>query len=319
LFIISITNIQLDIIRPILSISQSLDIFSILQRKKMQDFERFLRNNLPKVDTFHPDYNNALANMLLAGGKRFRPQLLLSIVEAYEPLMVDSAMYAALAVEVFHTYSLIHDDLPAMDDAPLRRGHETLHTIYGDALAILIGDALNTYAFEILSQAPFRDDVKVELIKILSTNGGVGGMVLGQAIDLHFENQHLRLSQVEELHRCKTAKLIAASMEMGAVISGMDKKMRKELYDFGIELGLHFQVQDDILDAIQSPEDAGKPTQHDSDKNSFINILGLDGAMGYAGILSVRLLNRLEKMDKPLRETLEELLTKYINRHIINS
>ena len=282
----------------------------------MQEFENFLRNNLPKVDTFHPTYNTAMASMLLAGGKRFRPRLLLSIVEAYKPLLKESAMYAALAVEVFHTYSLIHDDLPAMDDAPLRRGKQTLHILYGDALAILIGDALNTYAFEILSKSPFRDDVKVELIKILSTNGGVEGMVLGQAIDLYFEDKNLELSQVEVLHRCKTAKLIAASMEMGAVIVGMEREKRKELYDFGIELGLHFQIQDDILDVIQSDEEAGKPTNHDAHKNSFVNILGLDGAMGYAGILSVRLLEKLERMDKPLKKALENLLRKYIHRHI---
>ena len=286
------------------------------KREQMQDFENFLRENLPKVDTFHPTYNTALASMLLAGGKRFRPKLLLAIVEAYQPLLKDSAMYVALAVEVFHTYSLIHDDLPAMDDAPLRRGVETLHVLYGDALAILIGDALNTYAFELLSKAPFRDDIKVELIKILSTNGGLEGMVLGQAIDLYFENKPLKLFEVKELHRCKTAKLIAASLQMGAVIVGMDKDKQKELYSFGIELGLLFQVQDDILDATQTDKDAGKPTNHDKDKNSFVNILGLDGAIDYANMMSVQLQDKLNKMDRPLKEALEELVTKYIHRHI---
>ena len=286
------------------------------KREQMQDFENFLRENLPKVDTFHPTYNRALASMLLAGGKRFRPKLLLAIVEAYQPLLRDSAMYVALAVEVFHTYSLIHDDLPAMDDAPLRRGVETLHVLYGDALAILIGDALNTYAFEILSKAPFRDDIKVELIKILSTNGGLEGMVLGQAIDLYFENKPLKLFEVKELHRCKTAKLIAASLQMGAVIVGMDKDKQKELYSFGIELGLLFQVQDDILDATQTDKDAGKPTNHDKDKNSFVNILGLDGAIDYANMMSLQLQDKLNKMDRPLKEALEELVIKYIHRHI---
>ncbi len=282
----------------------------------MQDFENFLQSNIPQVDTFHPTYNKALASMLLAGGKRFRPKLLLSIVKAYKPLLIESAMHAALAVEVFHTYSLIHDDLPAMDDAPLRRGKETIHVMYGDALAILIGDALNTYAFEILSKAPFRDDVKVELIKILSTNGGVDGMVLGQAIDLYFEDKPLKLFEVKELHRCKTAKLIAASMEMGAVIVGMDRKHRDELYNFGIELGLLFQVQDDILDAIQSVDEAGKPTNHDTHKNSFVNILGLDGALEFANTVSVQLMDKLHRMDKPLKEALKELIITYIHRHI---
>lgn len=282
----------------------------------MQDFEKFLKNNLPKVDTFHPDYNQALADMLLAGGKRFRPKLLLSIVEAYKPLLVESAMYPALAVEVFHTYSLIHDDLPAMDDAPLRRGKETLHIVYDEALAILIGDALNTYAFEILSKSPFRDDIKVELIKLLSVNGGVGGMVLGQAIDLYYENRELQLSQVKELHICKTAKLIAASMQMGAVIVGMDRDAQQKLYDFGIELGLLFQVQDDILDIIQNEDEAGKPTHHDENKNSFIKLLGLEGSIDYANNLAKELLNRLDNMDRVLKDSLNELLISYIHRHI---
>ena len=282
----------------------------------MQDFENFLQSHIPQVDTFHPTYNKALASMLLAGGKRFRPKLLLAIVEAYKPLMVESAMHAALAIEVFHTYSLIHDDLPAMDDAPLRRGVETLHVSYGDALAILIGDALNTYAFEILSKAPFRDDIKVELIKILSINGGLEGMVLGQAIDLYFEDKPLKLFEVKQLHLCKTAKLIAASMEMGGVIVGMDRDARRELYSFGLEMGMLFQVQDDILDVTHSVDELGKPTNNDTHKNSFVNILGLDGALEYANTVSVHLMDKLYKMDPALRESLESLIITYIHRHI---
>jgi len=281
----------------------------------MQDFETFLADHLPRVETFHPDYNEALSAMVLGGGKRFRPYLLLGIVEAYEPLLRESAMHAALALELFHTYSLIHDDLPAMDDADLRRGHPTLHTRFGDALAILTGDALNTHAFEVLAESPLRADVRIELVRILARNGGSGGMVLGQAIDLHFEKQPLRLEEVIELHRNKTAKLIAASLEMGAVIVGLDREVRRALYDFGIELGLLFQVQDDILDATQSAEEAGKPTGHDRDKNSFVTLLGLEGALAYADGLAESLEERFGRFDTPIREALGGLMERYLFRH----
>jgi len=281
----------------------------------MQDFESFLSANLPQVETFHPEYNEALQAMLKAGGKRFRPRLLLGIVEAYEPLLVESAMLPALALEIFHTYSLIHDDLPAMDDARLRRGHPTLHTRFDEALAILAGDALNTHAFELLARSAFRDDVRIELVRILAENGGSGGMVLGQAIDLHFEKNPLTLEEVEELHRNKTAKLIAAALEMGAVIVGLDRSVRRQLYDFGIGLGLLFQVQDDILDSTQSAEEAGKPTAHDSDKNSFVNLLGLEEARAYADRLAEDLQERFERFDAPVRQALEPLMEAYLYRH----
>jgi len=281
----------------------------------MQDFENFLAANLPQVETFHPEYNEALQSMILAGGKRFRPRLLLGIVRAYAPLLAESAMMPALALEIFHTYSLIHDDLPAMDDAELRRGHPTLHTRFDEALAILAGDALNTHAFELLARSPFRSDVRIELVRILAENGGSGGMVLGQAIDLRFENEPLTLEQVIELHRNKTAKLIAAALEMGAVIVGLEPEIRRELYDYGIELGLLFQVQDDILDATQSPEEAGKPTGHDSEKNSFVTLLGLEGALAYADALSESLEKRFETFDEPIRRGLGAMIRRYLHRH----
>ncbi len=157
----------------------------------MERFEEYLKENLPKVDSFHPHYNSAISQMLLAGGKRFRPMLLLSVVEAYEPLLFESALAPALALEFLHTYSLIHDDLPAMDNAPLRRGFETIHITYDEATAILVGDALNSEAFYRISKAPLRDDIRVKLIELLARDGGTYGMVLGQAIDLYFENREL--------------------------------------------------------------------------------------------------------------------------------
>ena len=281
----------------------------------MQRFENYLQKNLPYVETFHPHYNKALSSMLLAGGKRFRPMLLLSVVEAYQPLLFEGALAPALALEFLHTYSLIHDDLPAMDDAPLRRGFETLHITYDEATAILIGDALNTEAFYHIAKASLRDDIKIKLVELLACDGGTYGMVLGQAIDLEFENRPLTIDQVKTLHTNKTAKLIATSLLMGAVIVDLDKKKQEELYIFGIELGLLFQIQDDIIDETHSEEEAGKTTGNDGDKNSFVNLIGLDKTVEEAEILAKDLEERFDHFDDILQDGLRDIVLKYLYRH----
>jgi len=280
----------------------------------MHSFEAFLQTYLPVASSFHPHYETALHAMLQAGGKRFRPMLLLGVVRAYNPLLLDAANHAAYAIELLHTYSLIHDDLPAMDNADLRRGYPTLHKTYDEVTAILAGDALNTYAFEVLSNAPFSDATRVRLIRELAENGGVGGMVLGQAIDCHFENQPLTLEQVKVLHTNKTAKLIAASLKMGAIIAG-DQSLEQPVYDFGIDLGLLFQIQDDILDVTQSDEEAGKTTHNDDDKNSFVTLLGLADAMREANALAHDLETRLKSFSEILQRELSPMLLHYLYRH----
>jgi len=280
----------------------------------MQKFESFLTQNLPQVKSFHPHYDKAIHTMMHSGGKRFRPALLLAVVRAFEPLLVESAYVPALAIESLHTYSLIHDDLPCMDDADLRRGIETLHITYDEVTAVLAGDALNTYAFELLSEAAFSAQTRIDLVASLSKNGGLSGMVLGQAIDCHFENIVLELDELKTLHINKTAKLIAASLEMGAIIVD-DKKLQKELFDFGIDLGLLFQIQDDILDVTQTSEEAGKTTANDGDKNSFVNLLGLEEAIKSADSLALTLSQQLDDFDPRLQTELKPILEKYFNRH----
>jgi farnesyl diphosphate synthase len=281
----------------------------------MQRFEIYLNENLPKVPSFHPVYEDALGMMLTAGGKRFRPMLLLNIVDAYEPMLYNSALPVALALEMFHTYSLIHDDLPTMDNADLRRGHETLHKRYDEVTAILAGDALNSDAFYLIAKAPLREDIKIKLVELLARDGGSRGMVLGQAIDCYFENTPLTIDQIKLLHTNKTAKLIAVSMQMGAVIVGLEKSVQDELYSFGIELGLLFQIQDDIIDETQSEEEAGKTTGNDNDKNSFVNLLGLEKTVEEADTLAKDLQRRFENFDEKLRSALQPLMSKYLNRH----
>jgi len=283
----------------------------------LNQFEEYLLNNLPSSNTFHPIFEKALQDMLTAGGKRFRPMLILSIVDAIEPLLTKNALPVALGVEYLHTYSLIHDDLPSMDNADLRRGHPTLHKTYDEVTAILVGDALNTHSFNLLANAPLSNDVKIELIKTLSSDGGIDGMIIGQAIDCYFENQKISLDKLEFLHIHKTAKLIAASLKMGAIISNLPYELQEKLYAFGIDIGLLFQIQDDIIDEVQSEVQAGKTTSNDSSKNSFVNLLGLDGAIKSANELSHKCNATLNNFGNNINENLNELLSKYLNRHLV--
>ena len=283
----------------------------------LNQFEHHLNSNLPKSDSFHPIFEDALKLMLNAGGKRFRPMLLLSIVKAINPLLLNHSMHIALAIEFLHTYSLIHDDLPAMDDANLRRGHQTLHKKYDEVTAILVGDALNTHSFNLIANAPLDAKIKIELIKCLSSDGGIDGMIIGQAIDCFFENKVLSLEKLEFLHIHKTAKLIATSLKMGAIIVNLDEKIQDELYNFGIDIGLLFQIQDDIIDETVSEQEAGKTTANDEAKNSFVNLLGLDGAIKSANTLANKCEVSLNNFDYNIKAQLTTLLSSYLYRHKI--
>ena len=274
-------------------------------------FENFLKENLPRVESFHPHFNDALAQMLDAGGKRFRPLLLLSVVEASNPLLVKNALHVALGVELLHTYSLIHDDLPCMDDAKLRRGTPTLHVTYDEVTATLVGDALNSHAFYLLANAPLSDEIKVKLVSILARDGGINGMIIGQAIDCEFEDKKLNIEQLKFLHINKTAKLISASLLMGAVIAELKKEEQTLLYDFGLKLGLLFQIQDDIIDATFDESEAGKPTNNDGHKNSFVNLLGLKGALKEKKKLLKELENDTDKLSENLAKRLKKIISDY--------
>jgi len=287
-----------------------------MKNEKLLDlFEEYLLGNLPLSKTFHPIFQDALQDMLKAGGKRFRPMLLLSLVNSINPLLLKNALPVALAIEFLHTYSLIHDDLPAMDNADLRRGHPTLHKSFDEVTAILVGDALNTHSFYLIANAPLSSDVKIELIKALSSDGGIDGMIIGQAIDCYFENQKLGLEKLEFLHIHKTAKLIASSLKMGGIIVGLESETIEKLYNFGIDIGLLFQIQDDIIDETATSEEAGKTTANDGAKNSFVNLLGLDGAIKSADSLALKCEESINSFETNLQTNLLEILSKYLYRH----
>ncbi len=282
-----------------------------LDKTLLDGFELFLAQEVYRKDSFHPHFEKAMIEMFEAGGKRFRPLLLLNVVDAYEPLLLKNSFHIAAAIEMLHTYSLIHDDLPTFDDSPLRRGKPTLHVTYGEVTATLVGDALNTDSFLMIANAPFADKVKIALIREFSKNSGSGGMVLGQAIDCFFEEKKLTLDELKFLHIHKTAKLIAVTLQMGAIIVDLSLKQQKLLYDIGIKLGLLFQIQDDIIDATMSSDEAGKPTGNDVVKNSFTNLLGISGAIDEKSKLLNELFLDVEKLDKELSERLKNMINGY--------
>ncbi len=249
--------------------------------------------------------------MVGSGGKRFRPKLLLSIVCANQPKLAKKAFMPALALEILHTYSLIHDDLPAMDNANLRRGVPTLHCKYDECGAILVGDGLNTHSFYCIAKSKLKPKIKSKLVEILSYNGGIYGMVLGQALDCYFENQTLPLEDLRTIHLNKTAKLIAAALQMGGVIAKCNQSTCKNLYKIGLDLGLFFQIRDDIIDTTQSSKEAGKTTQNDLGKNSYVNLLGLEAAKKEAKKLQESLLAQLQHLSPKTNQALKILLEKY--------
>lgn len=276
----------------------------------LENFIKYMDKNLPNVDSFHPHFNDSLKIMLKAGGKHFRAQLLLGMVEIYKPELVNDAMDVAFGLEMIHTYSLIHDDLPAMDNASFRRGIPTIHTTYDEVTAILAGDALNTHAFFMLSNANLSDEIKIRCIQSLSRNAGIYGMVLGQAIDCFFEDKHLNIDELKFLHTHKTGALIASSIEMGAIISGLNNI--DEIYKIGLKLGLVFQIQDDIIDATTSSNQAGKPTKNDTHKNSFTNLLGLKDAINSKNLLIEEIYSEISKFDCKFQNMIKNLINKYL-------
>ena len=215
-----------------------------------------------------------------AGGKRIRPYLLLEVLESLQvPITLAHAQVAA-ALEMIHTGSLIHDDLPAMDDDDYRRGRLTNHKKFGEALAILAGDALFLDPYALIAQADLPNEIKVDLIASLSLSSGSMGMVAGQVLDMEGEGKHLNLEELQTIHANKTGKLLAFPFQAAGVIAGLDENLQKQLKTVGELIGLAFQVRDDILDVTASFEEIGKTPQKDlqAEKSTYPALLGLDEA-----------------------------------------
>ncbi len=226
----------------------------------------------------NPHLRAAMAYSVDAGGKRLRPLLLLSVVAMYDGVVAE-ALPAAASLEFVHTYSLIHDDLPAMDNDDLRRGKPTNHKQFGEALAILAGDALLTDAFAILSRE--YPEKGAACVQILAEAAGSNGMVGGQVLDMDGENEQYHLETLKRMHEAKTGALIQAAIAMGGLFVTIPETDQTALADFSAAFGLGFQIKDDINDVTKTTAELGKTADKDviEHKNTFPELLGLDGAI----------------------------------------
>ncbi|MEL7302852.1 MAG: polyprenyl synthetase family protein [Pseudomonadota bacterium] len=228
-----------------------------------------------------PRLRDAMRYAVLNGGKRFRPFLVLQAAALFD-IAQDAAIETATAIEYIHCYSLVHDDLPAMDDDDLRRGQPTVHKAFDEATAVLAGDALQTMAFEVLtgSQAPNDPAIRAELVRLLAQASGLHGMCGGQMLDLEAESAPSEAADVATIQSLKTGALIRAACEMGAALGNASSKDRAALVTYAEHLGLAFQISDDLLDVTGDAETVGKATGKDeaAGKGTFISQLGIDGA-----------------------------------------
>ncbi len=239
-----------------------------------------LEDVLPPEDSAPQRLSAAMRYSVLGGGKRIRPTLVFATAQCCGGTG-EMALHPALAVELIHAYSLVHDDLPAMDDDDLRRGQPTCHVAFDDATAILAGDALQSLAFDQLTRAPLDADARLRMVEILADAAGHRGMVGGQALDLAATGVALELAELEQMHRRKTGALIEASVALGALAAGRtDPTTLESARRYGRAIGLAFQVKDDLLDVEASTDTLGKPQGSDQagNKSTYCSLLGTDRA-----------------------------------------
>lgn len=253
----------------------------------------------------------ALNYALLGGGKRLRPSLVRLFTRAFGG-SDDAASRPAAAIEMVHTYSLIHDDLPCMDDDDLRRGRPTCHIVYGEALAVLAGDGLLTYAFELLGTEAAAGPMTLALARA----AGPAGMVGGQVLDLSLAGSESAHQEVERVHRLKTAALISAACELGALAANAPQSGVESARAYGLDLGRLFQVVDDLLDVTGDATQLGKTPGKDAalDRATMVAVLGLDGARGEAERLAERARTAAGSLSRPERELALGLVERVLGR-----
>lgn len=238
-----------------------------------------LRHYMTNSNTPQKTIYEAMEYSLYAGGKRLRPVLMLETAKMCGADNLNKILPFACAMEMIHTYSLIHDDLPAMDNDDLRRGRPTNHKVYGDAMAILAGDALLNKAFEITSSVKnISPETALKAISMLAASSGTEGMIGGQVIDIESENKSIELSELQHLHLLKTGAIIRSSCTIGALLAGASEAEINAADEFASNLGIAFQIRDDILDCIGTEEELGKPIGSDKaeNKNTYVTLVGLE-------------------------------------------
>ncbi len=289
------------------------------------EFENILNNDisivedrliklLPECANGQDEVVKAMKYSLSNGGKRLRPVLCLEFARACGADRFDALDFAC-AVEYIHTYSLIHDDLPCMDDDDMRRGKPSCHKEFGEATALLAGDALLTHAFQILAGAEL-DDKKIALAcGLLAQNAGVQGMVGGQVIDLKYESETPDLQQLLSVHRLKTGALISAACLLGCIAAGADDVKIAAASAFAYDLGVAFQIKDDILDVVGSTEALGKPVGSDAENNktTYVTVRGMENAQKDVEMLTSAAVSRLSAFENT--DFLKTLALYLVNRN----
>jgi geranylgeranyl diphosphate synthase type II len=260
------------------------DILEQGQRSIDATLDRLLPAATQRPESIH----QAMRHSVFAGGKRLRPVLCLEAARMIAGCVPEGIEELGSALEMLHTYSLIHDDLPALDNDDLRRGKPTCHVVYGEALAILAGDALQTQAYEVLARLKCPAEARVRIIEeIARGTGTVDGMIGGQVKDLEAEHQRPDAATLEYIHRSKTGALITSSLVTGGMYAGGSLAEVQRLRDFGRAVGLAFQIVDDVLDVTQSSEQLGKTAGKDtaSEKATYPSLFGIDGSLRRADLL----------------------------------
>ena len=285
--------------------------------RRTEEIERLLEGYLPQESGFQKTVLEAMNYSVRAGGKRLRPLLIAESFrlfggegKAAEPFMA--------AMEMIHTYSLVHDDLPAMDNDEYRRGRKTTHVVYGEAMGILAGDGLLNYAFETALRAfdidPGNQGIP-EALKVLARKAGIYGMIGGQSVDVQSEGKALSREKLDFIYRLKTSALIEASMMIGAILAGAGEEQVKKIEQAASDVGLAFQIQDDILDVTSTVEVLGKPIHSDekNHKTTYVTLEGLDKASADVERISMRALDTLAGIGRR-NEFLEELIRYLVSR-----
>ncbi len=280
--------------------------------------EEVIRKYLPEETGYQKDIMEAMNYSMTAGGKRVRPLLMLETYKMFggedkkliEPFMA--------AIEMIHTYSLVHDDLPAMDNDEYRRGRKTTHVVYGEDMGILAGDALLNFAFETALKAEPKTEqlpAFVKALKILAKKPGIYGMIGGQVIDVKAVNQPLTKEKIEVIHQMKTSALIECSMMIGAILAEASDEQAEQMETAANRVGLAFQIQDDVLDVISSSEVLGKPVHSDekNNKTTYVTLVGIDKAKEEVEAYSREAIELIKKAGCE-NEFLEAFIIKLINR-----
>jgi geranylgeranyl diphosphate synthase type II len=292
--------------------------FSLELQNRIKEIDGIIQTYLPKEEGFQKTVLSAMNYSILAGGKRIRPIL---ILESYRLLggKKEELVHPFLAaMEMIHTYSLVHDDLPAMDNDEYRRGRKTTHVVYGEAMGILAGDALLNYAFETACNA-FDISENASLVgkalKILSVKPGIYGMLGGQAVDVESSEQSISKDKLDFIYRLKTGALIEGSMMIGAILAGASEQEIKTMEEIASYVGLAFQMQDDILDVTSTVEVLGKPINSDekNHKTTYVTLMGIEQTKAEVEQYSKLAIEKLEGFNRE-DEFLKELIIYLINR-----